>query len=90
MWRKRLFNLLKVAFGLGMLAFVAHGLDVQKVRELASKGDPMKLALGTLSLLVAMMYFQWTRLHVLIKGYTGGVATSLKIFYVGALFYNLL
>lgn len=90
MLKRRLLNVLKVAFGLGMLALVARGLNFAEVRELVRRGDPKLLVLGVVSLLVALMYFQWTRLHVLIKGLTRSVAASLEIFYVGALFNNLL
>jgi uncharacterized protein (TIRG00374 family) len=87
---KRIKNLLKIAFGLGILAWIVSGIRLDELRALAQKGDPLNLALGVGSLLVAMLYFQWSRLHLLIKGYTDGVATSLKIFYVGALFNNVL
>ncbi len=87
---KRIKNLLKVAFGLGILAWIVSGIRLDELRTLASQGDPLNLGLGVGSLLVAMLYFQWSRLHLLIKGYTDGIATSLKIFYVGALFNNVL
>ena len=83
-------NLLKVAFGLGLLAWTVSGIHLGELAVLAREGDPKNLALGVGSLLVAMLYFQWSRLHLLIKGYTDGIATSLKIFYVGALFNNVL
>jgi uncharacterized protein (TIRG00374 family) len=83
-------NLLKVAFGLGLLAWTVSGIRLGELAALAREGDPNNLALGVGSLLVAMLYFQWSRLHLLIKGYTNGIATSLKIFYVGALFNNVL
>jgi len=87
---KRLKNLLKVALGLGIMAWIVSGIELDELLALARQGDPVDLALGVGSLLFAMMYFQWSRLHLLIKGYTDGVATSLKIFYVGALFNNVL
>ncbi|HKP63773.1 MAG TPA: lysylphosphatidylglycerol synthase transmembrane domain-containing protein [Polyangiales bacterium] len=87
---KRIKNLLKVAFGLGILGWIVSGIRLDELRTLASQGDPLNLVLGVGSLLVAMLYFQWSRLHLLIKGYTDGIATSLKIFYVGALFNNVL
>jgi uncharacterized protein (TIRG00374 family) len=83
-------NLLKVAFGLGLLAWTVSGIRLGELAALAREGDLLDLALGVGSLLVAMLYFQWSRLHLLIKGYTDGIATSLKIFYVGALFNNVL
>ncbi len=88
--RKRVLNVLKVAFGLGLLAFVAKDLEPEELAKLAREGDPTNLVLGVGTLLVAMVVFQWTRLHVLIKSFTGGVKRSLEIFYVGAFFNNLL
>jgi uncharacterized protein (TIRG00374 family) len=87
---KALKNLLKVAFGLGLLAWTVSGIRLGELATLAREGDPKNLALGVGTLLIAMLYFQWSRLHLLIKGYTDGIATSLKIFYVGALFNNVL
>ncbi|HKU43496.1 MAG TPA: lysylphosphatidylglycerol synthase transmembrane domain-containing protein [Polyangiales bacterium] len=87
---KRLKNGLKVALGVGILAWIVSGIRLDELRALASQGDPLDLVLGVGSLLVAMFWFQWSRLHLLIKGYTDGIATSLKIFYVGALFNNVL
>jgi uncharacterized protein (TIRG00374 family) len=83
-------NLLKIVFGVGLLAWTVSGIRLGELAALAREGDPKNLALGVGSLLVAMFYFQWSRLHLLIKGYTDGIATSLKIFYVGALFNNVL
>jgi uncharacterized protein (TIRG00374 family) len=90
MLRRRLLNVFKVAFGVGMLAYIARDVHGAQLMALARKGNPAHLWAGVGCMLVAMMYFQWTRLHVLIKGFTNGIATSLKIFYVGALFNNLL
>lgn len=87
---KRLKIVLKIALGVGILAWIVSGIRPDELRTLASQGDPLNLALGVGSLLVAMFWFQWSRLHLLIKGYTDGIATSLKIFYVGALFNNVL
>ncbi len=87
---KTLKNLLKVAFGVGLLAWTVSGIRPDELARLARQGEPRYLVLGVGSLLVAMLYFQWSRLHLLIKGYTDGIATSLKIFYVGALFNNVL
>lgn len=83
-------NLLQIAIGLGLLAWTVSGIHLGELVALAREGEPKNLALGIGTLLVAMLYFQWSRLHLLIKGYTDGIATSLKIFYVGALFNNFL
>jgi glycosyltransferase 2 family protein len=87
---KPLKNLLKILFGLSLLAWTVSGIRLDELARLARQGDTLHLLLGAGSLLVAMLYFQWSRLHLLIKGYTDGIATSLKIFYVGALFNNVL
>jgi glycosyltransferase 2 family protein len=87
---KHLKTVLKVVLGVGILAYICMGIDPDQLLALARQGKPAHLALGVGSLLVAMFYFQWSRLHLLIKGYTDGIPVSLKIFYVGALFNNLL
>jgi uncharacterized protein (TIRG00374 family) len=88
MFGKRLQNLLKMAFGLCVLAWIAWHLELSKLVALARRGEPLHFALGVGFLLVAMLGLQWTRLHLLIKSYTPNLATSLKIFFVGALFNN--
>jgi uncharacterized protein (TIRG00374 family) len=88
--RKPLQNLLRMAFGLGVLVWVARQIDVASLASLVQRGDPYQLALGVGASLVGMHGVQWTRLHLLIRGYTSSLATSLKIFYVGALFNNFL
>jgi glycosyltransferase 2 family protein len=90
MKRKHLVGLAKAAFGIAMLAWIASGIELGALRALMSRGQPLHLVLGVGTLLIAMMYFQWSRLHLLIRGFSVSVATSLKIFYVGALFNNLL
>jgi uncharacterized protein (TIRG00374 family) len=87
---KRLQNLLKMLFGLGVLAWIAWHLELSKLLALARRGEPLHFALGVGFMIVAMLGLQWTRLHLLIKSYTPNLATSLKIFFVGALFNNFL
>jgi uncharacterized protein (TIRG00374 family) len=87
---KRLQNLLKMLFGLGVLAWIGWHLELSKLLELARRGDPLHFALGVGFMIVAMIGLQWSRLHLLIKSYTPNLATSLKIFFVGALFNNFL
>jgi uncharacterized membrane protein YbhN (UPF0104 family) len=87
---KRLKNLLRLAFGLCVLAWVFGHLEIGKLVGLARRGDPASLACGVGFLVAAMIGLQWTRLHLLIKHYTPDLATSLKIFFVGALFNNFL
>jgi len=87
---KRLQNLLKMTFGLCVLAWIAWHLELSKLLDLARRGEPLHFVLGVGFLVVAMLGLQWTRLHLLIKSYTPNLATSLKIFFVGALFNNFL
>jgi uncharacterized membrane protein YbhN (UPF0104 family) len=88
--RKQLRNLLRMAFGLGVLVWIARQIDYPTLASLVQRGDPWQLALGVGSSLVALHGLQWARLHLLIRGYTSSLATSIKIFYVGALFNNFL
>lgn len=87
---KRLQSLLRMAFGLGVLSWIAWHLEFAKLIEVAHRGEPVDFALGCGFLVLAMFGFQWSRLHLLIKSYAPSLSTSLKIFFVGALFNNLL
>jgi uncharacterized membrane protein YbhN (UPF0104 family) len=87
---KRLQSLLRMAFGLSVLAWIAWHLELAKLIDVAHRGEPGDFALGCGFLILAMFGFQWSRLHLLIRSYAPGLATSLKIFFVGALFNNFL
>jgi uncharacterized protein (TIRG00374 family) len=87
---KRLQSFLRLAFGLCVLAWIAWHLELSKLLAIARAGEPLHFALGCGFLIVAMLGLQWTRLHLLIKSYEPSLATSLKIFFVGALFNNFL
>jgi glycosyltransferase 2 family protein len=87
---KRLQNFFRLAFGLSVLAWIAWQLELAKLLAIARAGEPRHFALGCGFLVVAMLGLQWTRLHLLIKSYQPGLAMSLKIFFVGALFNNFL
>jgi uncharacterized protein (TIRG00374 family) len=88
--RKQLQNLLRMAFGLGVLVWIVCQIDFASLASLVRRGDPYQLAFGVGASLAGMHGLQWARLHLLIRGYTSSLATSLKIFYVGALFNNFL
>jgi uncharacterized protein (TIRG00374 family) len=84
----RLPNLLRIALGLTVLIWLAFRLELPRLLALARHGQLADLALGLGFLLVAMLGLQWSRLHVLIKHVAPDLATSLRIFFVGALFNN--
>jgi uncharacterized protein (TIRG00374 family) len=88
--RRPLQNLLRLALGLALLAWIASQIELAQLLELMRLGDARILGLGVGLLVFAMLGLQWMRLHLLIRGYTASLATSLKIFYVGALFNNFL
>ena len=77
---------LKVALGVGLLAFIASRVDPQELRRLLREGDPTQLALGFGLLYFANPVLQALRLHVLVAGYTRSVWATLKIFFVSAFF----
>jgi glycosyltransferase 2 family protein len=87
---KRLPNLLKMLFGLGVLTWIGWHLEFAKLWRLARQGEPLDFALGAGFLVLAMIGLQWSRLHLLIKSFTPSLAISLRIFFVGALFNNFL
>jgi uncharacterized membrane protein YbhN (UPF0104 family) len=84
----RLPNVLRIALGLSILTWLAFRLELPRLLALARRGALVDLALGLGFLLLAMLGLQWSRLHVLIKGYAPDLASSLRIFFVGALFNN--
>lgn len=90
MSRRTLQNLLRLALGLALLGWIVRQIELAQLRALLRAGDARMLALGVALLLLAMHGLQWARLQLLIRGYGASLATSLKIFYVGALFNNFL
>lgn len=80
----------KPLVGLGLLAVVAGQLELDELRALLAAGEPRLLLYGTLGFFVSLSVFQSSRLHLLVSGYTGGFAASLRLFFVGAFFNNLL
>jgi uncharacterized membrane protein YbhN (UPF0104 family) len=77
---------LKVALGVGLLAFIATRVDPQELRQLLREGDGGLLLLGFALLYLANPILQALRLHVLVAGYTRSVWVTFKIFFVSAFF----
>jgi len=90
MSRTQLQHIFRVAVGCSLVAVIVHKIELEQLLALAKSGEPARLGLGAGFLVVGMLGLQWTRLHVLIRSYTQSWRTSLEIFYVGALFNNLL
>jgi len=90
MARTQLQHLLRLAFGLGLLAWIAYQVELSELLALMQAGEPLHLWLGAGLLVLSMLGLQWTRLHVLISNYTRSWKASAEIFYVGALFNNVL
>jgi glycosyltransferase 2 family protein len=81
---------LKVAVGLGLLAFIGSRVDPRELAQLLRRGDGRQLALGLGLLLLANPIMQALRLHVLVARYTERLAVTLKIFFVSAFFNSIL
>jgi uncharacterized protein (TIRG00374 family) len=81
---------LKVAFSVGLLAFIVSRVDPRELALLLAKGDVKKLALGLALLYLANPILQALRLHVLVARYTRSVLLTFKIFFVSAFFNTML
>jgi uncharacterized membrane protein YbhN (UPF0104 family) len=81
---------LKVAVGLGLLAFIVTRVDPRELAQLLRRGDSRQLALGVGLLFLANPIMQALRLHVLVARYTERLAVTLKIFFVSAFFNSML
>jgi uncharacterized membrane protein YbhN (UPF0104 family) len=81
---------LKVAVGLGLLAFIVTRVDPRELAQLLRRGDARQLALGVGLLFLANPIMQALRLHVLVARYTERLAVTLKIFFVSAFFNSML
>ena len=88
--KKWILRIAKPLFGLSLLALVAYQLDVDELRGLLTRDDPLRLLLSFCSFFAALCVFQAWRLHVLVRKYTGSARASLKLFFIGAFFNNLL
>jgi uncharacterized protein (TIRG00374 family) len=87
---KVLWRIVKVGIGVGLLAWLLAGVDFGELAEVARQGDPGLLALGLSMMVLSLPVFQAWRLHVLIDTYTQSWATTLRVFFVGAFFNNVL
>lgn len=83
-------RVVKVAIGLGLLAWLLASVDFSELAAVARQGDPWLLALGLFMMVLSLPVFQAWRLHVLIDRYTQTWLTSLRVFFVGAFFNNVL
>lgn len=90
MSRATLLRWLRVAFGIGLLALLVTRVKFEELRELARHGDGKQLALALGLLFVANPLVQTLRLHVLVARYTQKLATTFKLFAVGAFFNTML
>jgi glycosyltransferase 2 family protein len=81
---------LKLAVGVGLLAFLVSRVDPRELAQLLRQGDARQLALGLGLLLLANPIMQALRLHVLVVRYTERLAVTLKIFFVSAFFNSML
>ena len=87
---KVLWRIVKVGIGVALLAWLLLSVDFGELAEVARQGDPGLLALGLLMMVLSLPVFQAWRLHVLIDTYTQTWATTLRVFFVGAFFNNVL
>lgn len=88
--RAALIRLLRPLFGIGLLVFLISQVDVASLWPLLQRGDPLLLACSLTSFVASLCAFQALRLHVLVAHYTGGLGRSMRLFFVGAFFNNLL
>ena len=88
--KRRFVSLVKVGLGLTMVVWIAAQLDLAALRSLSAGGPAHQLWLGGAYLLLGFAVFQALRLHALVRGYTQSVMASFKLFFIGALFNNLL
>lgn len=87
---KVLGRIVKVGIGVALLAWLLASVDFAELAAIARQGDPGLLALGLLMMVLSLPVFQAWRLHVLIDTYTQTWATTLRVFFVGAFFNNVL
>lgn len=87
---KLFFRILKISIGVALLAWLLVSVDYRELASAARQGDPWLLALGLFMMMLSLPVFQAWRLHVLIDGYTQTWATTLRVFFVGAFFNNVL
>ena len=88
--QRKVLRWLKLAVGVGLLAFIVSRVDPRELARLLQQGDGGKLALGLGLLYLANPILQALRLHVLVAPYTRSLALTFKIFFVSAFFNTML
>lgn len=87
---RRWFGRVKPLIGLALLYLVARQIDLEELDSLTHNEEPLLLWLAVAGFLAAFGLFQALRLHVLVVRYTGGLPSTLRLFFVGVFFNNLL
>lgn len=82
-------NALKVLVSLALITWLLYDVDYDQFVRIVKQGDPSYFIVATL-VLAAGFFLQAYRLHVLIRSLTFGLGHSLKIFFLGFFFNNLL
>ena len=87
--RTTLKNTLKVLVSLGLITWLVSRINYEEFIGIIRQGDPKYFALA-IGALVIGFFFQSYRLHILIRSLTYGLGHSMKIFFIGFFFNNLL
>lgn len=82
-------NALKILVSLSLITYLLYNVDYDQFVRIIQQGDPKYFAFGLL-VLMAGFFMQAYRLHILIRSLTTGLVHSLKIFFLGFFFNNLL
>jgi uncharacterized protein (TIRG00374 family) len=82
-------NALKVLVSLALITWLLYDIDYEQFTKIVRKGNP-KFFMAALAILAVGFFMQAYRLHVLIRSLTHGLGHSLKIFFLGFFFNNLL
>jgi len=88
--KRRILIGIKLCLGLAIVGFLLAELHFDELGALLRSGQPGRLWLSVLAFFAAMVGFQALRLHWLVRHHTGGLWQSYKLFFIGALFNNLL
>jgi len=80
----------KVIVGVGLIVWLISSVDFNKVLTLFKEGDFQYLLLGVGVLLIGFIGVQAFRFHWCIKNISENYGTSIKLFFLGFLFNNLL
>jgi uncharacterized membrane protein YbhN (UPF0104 family) len=81
---------LRALVGVGLLSLLVRRVNLHELQVLARHGNTAQLALALSLLFFANPFVQTLRLHVLVARYTQTLATTLKVFTVGAFFNTML